>query len=116
MILFWCLLGIALAIGIARYNQSNKLFWILFTSFVIGIAGASVYNKIVTPNNQTESTQVYPTQEYSGSNSLVTIEPEYNMCAITPNLVSQDYTPEHNGLNLIVEDVHLAVQTPPPQV
>lgn len=40
MILFWFLLGIALILAISRYNESDKLFWTLFISF-IGAFGAT---------------------------------------------------------------------------
>ena len=45
MILAWVFVGLLLALAIARINQSNKVFWILFTSFMVGIAGSSIYNK-----------------------------------------------------------------------
>ena len=48
MILIYFVLGFLLALGIARYNQSNKLFWTLFMSFVLGIAGGSIYQKLTT--------------------------------------------------------------------
>lgn len=115
MILLWCLLGISLAFGIARYNQSNKLFWILFTSFVLGIAGASVYHKITDNQSEAESAQVCPTQEYFGSNqNCVTLESDDKVCALLPPLVSQDYTPEQS--RRIVDDESIGVDTPPPQL
>lgn len=115
MILLWCLLGISLAFGIARYNQSNKLFWILFTSFVIGIAGASVYNKLTNDQSETESVQVCPTQACSGSVNIVTTEPENEECAFLSPLVSKDNTPGDNRHDFIVEGPNLKKITPPPQ-
>ena len=101
MILLWCLLATAIAFGIARYHQSNKLFWSLFTSFVIGIAGAAVYNKIVTSEqSEIRSTQVLPTQVTSTANGNVTIVAEdakYQESA----LVSQVETPEYEGSEAI---------------
>ena len=43
------LLGIIVIIGIARYNESNKLFWTLLISFLSGMAVASVYNTVTAP-------------------------------------------------------------------
>lgn len=45
-------MGCVLAGTIARINQSNKLFWILFTSFVVGIAGGSLYAKYNNVDNK----------------------------------------------------------------
>lgn len=45
MILLWVSIGILLSWAIARINKSNKLFWILFTSFMVGIAGGHLYNR-----------------------------------------------------------------------
>lgn len=45
MILVYFVLGIILAFVIARYNESNKLFWILLTSFMLGITGGTIWYK-----------------------------------------------------------------------
>ena len=65
MILLWFALGIALAFGIARYNQSNKLFWTLLLSFTLGFATTKMLldvssSKKVDNDNLTQvcSTQV----------------------------------------------------------
>lgn len=42
MTLLWFLLGIILIFLISRYNESNRLFWILFASFVGAFTVASV--------------------------------------------------------------------------
>ena len=51
------LLGIIVIIGIARYNESNKLFWTLLISFLSGMAVASVYNT-VTATKSTPTCQI----------------------------------------------------------
>lgn len=63
MILIYFVLGFLLALGIARYNQSNKLFWTLFMSFVLGIAGGSIYQKLTTSEDEKEETVVTCGQE-----------------------------------------------------
>lgn len=64
MILLWFVLGLLLIFGIARYNESNKLFWILLFSYVIGFAGAKMVIDVHQSNKQSNVslTQVYPTQ------------------------------------------------------
>ena len=55
-------LGVALCWGIARYNESNKLFWTLFTAWTLGYA---VTTMVVRSTEQSESNgvQVSPTQD-----------------------------------------------------
>lgn len=50
--------GILVALGIARYNKSSKLFWMLFTSFVLGIAGGSLYQKVTDSDKEEEKTVI----------------------------------------------------------
>lgn len=116
MILLWCLLAIAVAFGIGRYHQSNKLFWSLFTSFVIGIAGAAVYNKIVTTEqSEVRSTQVLPTQVTSTTNGNVTIAVEDAMYQESA-LVSQAETPECKRSEVVRTLWVKAVPTVPPRI
>lgn len=71
MILFWFALGIVAITLIARYNESNALFWKLFLAFVLGFAVA----KMVLPNhysyeserNKDTLTQVCPIQALMAS-------------------------------------------------
>lgn len=63
MTLFWFIFGIALIFFIARFNESNALFWKLFLSFVLGIAVASLFIKCNNDErNEDHLTQVVPMQ------------------------------------------------------
>lgn len=64
MTTLWFLLGVALIFIIARYNESNKLFWILFLSFIMGFAGAKMLLDSTSSDEQSNGnlTQVCPTQ------------------------------------------------------
>ena len=115
MILLWCLCGFTTAFCIGRYNQSNKLFWALFTSFVIGIAAAAVYNKY-TQQHQSEvrTVQVCPMQDDSTTNIFqVTFDAEQAMCNTMPALAGQDTTPEQRSHIAELEWVNLPVLPPP---
>ena len=114
MTLFWCLGGIATAFCIGRYNQSNKLFWILFTSFILGIAGAAVYNKCTVSQNETRSAQVLPTQDSASTRVFVTLEEEDASCTPMPALVSQELTPEHHGSKSFWTQWVIRPLVPPP--
>lgn len=64
MTFIWFIFGIALITLIARYNESNALFWKLFLSFILGIAVASLVTKCNSNNEQNEEVlaQVSPMQ------------------------------------------------------
>jgi hypothetical protein len=66
MTLFWFLAGLALCIGIARYNEDDALFWKLFIAFVGSFTAATVVrtaiedeekSKIVVVENPTQVLQ-----------------------------------------------------------
>lgn len=61
MFILWFILGMILILCIARYNQSNKLFWTLFASFVGAFALTSVVLAANKPNKKNVN-QVYSTQ------------------------------------------------------
>ena len=61
-------IGLILIIGFARYNESNRLFWILLISFLSGIAGASIYNTCTNQNkNENKVTLTKSTPTYQAS-------------------------------------------------
>ena len=64
MTFIWFIFGIALITLIARYNESNALFWKLFLSFILGIAVASLVTKCNSNNERNEEVlaQVSPMQ------------------------------------------------------
>jgi hypothetical protein len=97
MVLLWFVIGILLILCIARYNESNKLFWQLFLAFILGFAATKMVTH-TNSNNQSNValTQVYPTQVSNAytwgiiSHNLGAKE-LYVVTAQTP--VSQEYTP-----------------------
>ena len=95
MILLWSFCGIAAAYCIGRNNQSNKLFWVLFTSFVVGIAGAAVYNKCTqSSKEEIRVTQVSPMQDDSMP-MFVTIDIEQAECNNMPAPAGKEILPEY---------------------
>lgn len=100
MILLWFCLGILLAFGIARYNESNKLFWTLALSFILGFAGMVAIQRTVTPKEEQSEqnlTQLCPTQApvVTQSNLLYLLADDNNTATVQLDAdvpVSQDYT------------------------
>lgn len=65
MTLAMFILGILTIIGISRYNESDKLFWKLFVSFVGAYLAAAVVGNLISNNNEQDkvvSVQSVPTQ------------------------------------------------------
>jgi len=57
-------IGLAAITLIARYNESNTLFWKLFLSFLLGIAATGTYVALTSDKQDKEIlTQVCPTQD-----------------------------------------------------
>lgn len=116
MILLWMLLGIAIAFCIGRYNESNKLFWILFTSFMVGIAAGTAYLKLNSDkqNSKTMLTQVCPTQNAYDTLSMfctpMSISDKSTSC-----FVSQDITSEQSQHNFAISKVVVLRPTEPPR-
>lgn len=99
MILFWFILGIALIFGIARYNESNKLFWTLAFAFVMGFAGTKMVLQTIDGNEQSNScnvTCVYSTQLPSTVSMVAILDElfEEPVDVTDPNAVSRIYTQE----------------------
>lgn len=106
MILLWFILGIVLILGIARYNESNKLFWTLLFCFVMGFAGTKMILDIHHGNEQRSNdslTVVYPTQKSIGMVATTLFQTSANMMAVkvtASNSVGQDSTPKTNKTNI----------------
>ena len=65
MILLWFFLAVVLILAIARYNESNKLFWTLLFAFVMGFAGTKMVLNTISGNEKESNvnqTQVISTQ------------------------------------------------------
>lgn len=63
MTLFLFFLGLAIITIIARYNESNKLFWALLTAYTMSFVGTKlVYDNFVKDESKNTFEQVQPTQ------------------------------------------------------
>lgn len=70
MTLVTFIIGIILILLIARYNESNKLFWALLTCYMLGFAGVKLLHDSFTKDEgKTTFMQVPPTQGLAASQS-----------------------------------------------
>ena len=113
--LLWLIIGLVLAIAIARINKSHKLFWAAFTSFAVGIAAESIITKV----NQTEDenlTQVCPTQVVNSTSNaysfLADVPPTTQ--SLVPNPASQDTTPDSSEASRFPTECFKDTLTDPP--
>lgn len=58
MILLWFFVGILIIFAIARYNESNKLFWTLLLSYVMGFAGTKMVHDTFYGGKQSNDNHV----------------------------------------------------------
>lgn len=85
MILLWFILGIVLIFGIARYNESNKLFWTLLFAFVMGFAGTKMVLDVCHGNEH--QSNICFTQGNSTQVSAVTLSAlSYYITSVTTNM------------------------------
>lgn len=109
MVLFWFIIGVIFIALIARYNESNALFWKLFLAFLLGFASCKMYIHLKNEQNKENLTQVCPTQEstelpgiaqffLAGNSPEITVSENY-----AP--VSKDYTPALSEMSLILSKI-----------
>lgn len=113
MVLLWFILGILLIFAIARYNESNMLFWTLLFSLIIGFAGAKMMLDINHGNEQKSNisnVQANPTQVpttslsailYCATEELV----ESNNVVTAQKPVGQGIMPVANETDVILSEI-----------
>lgn len=112
MILLWFVLGIVLAFGIARYNESNKLFWTLLFSFVMGFAGTKMVLDSASSKEKSNSnlTQVCSTQMPKATFSTTTYYMTNDMSkaenvVTAQTSVGQGYTPAICETDIVLSEI-----------
>lgn len=105
------ILGVLIILSIARYNQSNKLFWTLLVAYILGFTGTKlVYDNFHEKKQSQQSlNQAYPTQGLlTMNNAFVRIDENisYTTTETTSNPVGQANTPGY------IEDCHTLSYVP----
>lgn len=110
------ILGILLILGIARYNESNKLFWTLLTAYVLCFTVVKVVKGAFNEKEQSEQSlnQAYPTQGLDLASDtcmcFLADEPMKTIVKETSKPVGQVNTPDYVEELITLSDV--SVVTP----
>lgn len=122
MALLWFILGIFIIFLIARYNESNKLFWVLLISFVGAFTVASITLSLARSNtkNKVDLVQMCPTQApFSTVSYLLPVTDVSEMVTyvdLQPTvLAGKDYTFATNKVFFTTNDV-IEMFDKPPQI
>lgn len=129
MIVLWFVLGILLAFGIARYNESNKLFWQLTLAFILGYAATVMCTRTFGNEKSNENnTQVLSTQGSSfAPNSIIYLfgnTTGMTSSKVTASIpVSQMYALKTREVNITLSEVFgrtrdqpIEILTKPPEL
>lgn len=97
MDLLWFFLGILIILCIGRYNESNKLFWVLLVSFVGSFAVATVVVKSSHSSKETKQrvTQVCPTQAPNNASGIIPLAD-----AMLESTISEELKPVSKDSNI----------------
>lgn len=110
MTFIWLILGIGLIYLLARYNESNGLFWKLLISFLIGFAACDIVLHSTAKHDEDQLTQVCPTQ-VSVDDSGYAVSPLAELFSQmatdeSSNPVSKDYTPNEREFDSPSSEVY----------
>ena len=122
MTLLWFLLGIILIFLISRYNESNRLFWILFASFVGAFTVTSIALNSTKCNakSKVDLVQVCPMQAPSSVLSLTmpVTDASGMVTEVVPATVTagQDCTLAPNKIFFAFSEDGVEIFDKPPQI
>lgn len=119
MALFWFLCGILMILAIARYNESNRLFWILLVSFIGAFTATSIIESILDNEKENVTVNVSPTQLHMSTCDIISFVTDDALCAAndvdftTPVAVSKDYYINQNASSEVSSRVNNPLDKPP---
>lgn len=121
MALLWFILGIVLILLISRYNESNKLFWILFASFVGAFTVASIVKQATISDKQSKAdlAQMCPMQMPTSVLSILPVTDtsgEVTEVAPATVLAGQDYTFAPRKISFTKSEDGVVIFDKPPQI
>lgn len=111
--------SIAIALGFARYNKSNKLFWILLVSLLGGFAAKSMVNSaFVDHKGEAKVIKSTPTPILAPTCSFRALQPSEGAGTIVETKPVGKDTVKVDTITKLNsgEDEHLSVLVKPPQI
>lgn len=118
MILLWFAIAFLIAVFVARMYGSNKLFWILFMSFVTGIAGGAIGYRLLNGASKSKNDLVkVDTTVYAESQDTIFL---LNPCDPAPDTVMSkpvekvnlDTTTNHSDSSVVGHTDLITTNTP----
>ena len=112
------ILSIFIALGFARYNKSNKLFWIILVSLLLGFTGKSMVNSaFVDHKSEASIVKSSATPMLAPTYSLQALEPSEGAgtCDETKPAGKDTVVADTVAALNFGEDEHIKVLTKPPQ-
>ena len=112
------ILSIFIALGFARYNKSNKLFWIILVSLLLGFTGKSMVNSAFVDHKSEASTvKSSATPMLAPTCSLQALEPSEGAgtCDETKPAGKDTVVADTVAALNLGEDEHIKALTKPPQ-
>jgi len=112
MILLWFFVGILIIFAIARYNESNKLFWLFLLSYVMGFAGTKMVYDTFSGDKQgnddlvqVSSTQVMSTALSTATYFITDNKVDDNTMVTAFKPVSQGISPTIHKVDVTLSEV-----------
>lgn len=111
------ILSIFVALGFARYNKSNKLFWIILVSLLLGFTGKSMVNYAFVDHESEASTVKSTAPMLAPTCSFQALEPSEGAgtCAETKPAGKDTVVIDTVAVLNLSEDEHINVLTKPPR-
>lgn len=111
------ILSIFVALGFARYNKSNKLFWIILVSLLLGFTCKSMVNSAFVDHKSEASTVKATAPMLAPTCSFQALEPSEGAgtCAETKPAGKDTVVVDTVTMLNLGEDEHLNVLTKPPR-
>lgn len=109
------IVGIAVILLLARYNNSNKLFWTLLLAMLAGFMGGTIATNVASSNNDSKHASLYQSMPTQGltPQTIEALVPQFtdeqNILAYAKP-VSQVY-PESNASLAVVLPQHISIST-----
>lgn len=112
------LASVAIALGFARYNKSNKLFWILLVSLLTGFTGCKMVSSAFTNHKSEASIKSTPAPMLAPTCSFQALEPSEGAGTIVETKPAGKDTAKVDTIAMLNfgEDEHIKVLTNPPQL